>query len=65
MASRHARTSPNLFSAPPTLADDWLRGANEDTILVGYAQSWALFRMLMDERPDALRKYLTTIYPRR
>jgi hypothetical protein len=46
-------------------SDDWLRQGNEGTILVGYAQSWALYRMLMEDRPDALRKYLVMIYPRR
>jgi hypothetical protein len=33
--------------------------------LVGYAQSWALFRMLMEEQPEKLRRYLTLIWPRR
>ena len=42
--------------------DFWLRSRN---VLVGYAQSWALFRMLMEERPQALRKYLATIHGRR
>ncbi len=34
-------------------------------ILLGYAQSWALFRMLLQERPQAMKAYLTQIYPRR
>ncbi len=46
-------------------SDNWLRRGNAGTILVGYAQGWALFRMLMEERPDALRKYLAMIYNRR
>jgi hypothetical protein len=33
--------------------------------LLAYGQSWALFRMLMEERPRELRKFLSTIYPRR
>jgi hypothetical protein len=35
------------------------------TALLGYSQSWALFRMLMQQRPAALRAYLALIYPRR
>src|SRR5262249_59691296 len=34
-------------------------------ILLGYAQSWALFRMLMDEEPHHMRTYLKFIYPQR
>jgi hypothetical protein len=46
--------------------DDWLRRATSvDPVLLGYAQSWALFRFLMEERPEALRRYLATIHPRR
>ena len=33
--------------------------------LLAYGQSWGLFRMLMEERPHGLRRYLTTLYPRR
>lgn len=49
------------------VADDaWLRRAtNTEAVLQGYAQSWALFRYLMEERPQALRKFLTLVYPRR
>jgi len=45
--------------------DDWLKKGNQGGVLLGYAQSWALFRLLMEERPEQLRKYLTTIYPRK
>jgi hypothetical protein len=46
--------------------EDWLRKATTvEQVLLGYAQSWALFRMLMEERPRALRNYLLEIYPRR
>jgi hypothetical protein len=43
--------------------DLWLRDSK--TLLPGYAQSWALFRLLMEERPKALRTYLDLLYPRR
>jgi hypothetical protein len=47
-------------------SDDWLRQAvRPDQVLLGYAQSWALFRMLMEERPQALRGYLTLLADRR
>jgi hypothetical protein len=43
-------------------SDDWLRKAGRvDQILLGYAQSWALFQMLIEERPKALRRYLELI----
>ncbi len=45
--------------------DSWHDRANEGKILLGYAQSWALFRMLMEERPQQLRHYLAIIYERR
>jgi hypothetical protein len=46
-------------------SDAWLRGNPPlDRILLGYAQSWALFRMLMEERPEQLRKFLRLIYSR-
>jgi hypothetical protein len=46
--------------------DDWLRKApNEEQVLLGYAQSWALFRMLMEQQPRALRDYLVRLYDRR
>ena len=46
--------------------DDWLRKAiRTEDVLLGYAQSWALFRMLMEERRAQLKAYLTLIHPRR
>jgi hypothetical protein len=33
--------------------------------LLAYGQSWALFKMLMEERPREMRKFLSTIYNRR
>jgi hypothetical protein len=47
-------------------SDDWLRQPTRaEQAVLGYAQSWALFRMLMEERPQALRKYLALIADRR
>jgi hypothetical protein len=48
-----------------TLIDDdgWRDSSSE--VLLGYSQSWALFRMLMQQRPAALRAYLGLIFPRR
>ncbi len=46
--------------------DDWLRKASSvNQVLLGYAQSWALFRLFMEERPKELKKYLSLIYARR
>jgi hypothetical protein len=33
--------------------------------LLAYAQSWALFRMLIEDRPEQLRRYLSLIFSRR
>jgi hypothetical protein len=45
--------------------DQWLGGKGDPrTVLLGYAQSWALFRLLMEERPRALAAYLRLIYDR-
>jgi hypothetical protein len=47
-------------------SDDWLRkAASTDEALLGYSQSWALFRMLMEQRPRALRTYLALLSSRR
>jgi hypothetical protein len=46
--------------------DAWLRAnLGGPGILVGYAESWALFSLLMEERPQALRSYLSLIYSRK
>jgi Protein of unknown function (DUF1570) len=46
--------------------DDWMPSARDtQTTLLAYAQSWALFRMLMEEQPQKLRAYLELIYARR
>jgi hypothetical protein len=41
---------------------DWR--TSSETLLPGYAQSWALFHMLMHQRPKALREYLATVNAR-
>jgi Protein of unknown function (DUF1570) len=47
-------------------SDNWLRKAtNVQQVLLGYAQSWALFRMLMEQQPRMLRNYLAVLYSRR
>ena len=43
--------------------DDWLKDTK--TALLAYAQSWALFKMLMEERPAQLRKFIELNYNRR
>jgi hypothetical protein len=46
--------------------DEWFtRRPTNERVLLGYAQSWALFRMLMEERLPALRRYLAVVYERR
>ena len=46
--------------------DDWLRRATDvRQVLLGYAQSWALFRMLMEQNPRGMRNYLAIVHPRR
>jgi hypothetical protein len=46
--------------------DDWLRkAASVNQVLLGYAQSWALFHMLVEERPKSLRRYLALVSTRR
>jgi hypothetical protein len=47
-------------------SDSWLRDAKDfRQALLGYAQSWALFRLLMEEHPHAMRNYMALIYSRR
>jgi hypothetical protein len=43
--------------------DDWMRDTK--TALLAYGQSWALFKMLMEERPAQLRRFLEANYSRR
>ncbi len=46
--------------------DPWKQNnGDRDTVLLGYAQSWALFSMFMEEQPQNLKTYLGLIYSRR
>jgi hypothetical protein len=62
-----ARGQGAFLPLPVLIAgDDWLRRSPSlNQVQLGYAQSWALFGMLMEERPQALRRYLALIYSRR
>ncbi len=44
-------------------SDEWLR-KDPQLALLGYAESWALFKMLMEERTSAFRSYISLIYYR-
>jgi hypothetical protein len=66
LAARVRGAAPFYSVKDLVASDDWIRKAtNTDAVLLGYAQSWALFRFLMEERPQALRSYLTLIHARR
>jgi hypothetical protein len=43
--------------------DDFMK--EQDLAIMAYSQSWALFKMLMEERPTQLRKFLELNYARR
>ncbi len=46
--------------------DGWLRKATTvREVALGYAQSWALFKLLIEERPKQLKGYMATIQARR
>jgi hypothetical protein len=46
--------------------DTWMNDqGNAQVIFLGYGQSWAMFRMLMEQRPKALRTYMDLIRSRR
>jgi hypothetical protein len=64
---RHAANRGSFLPLRSLVAsDEWLRGANAgQTAILGYAQSWALFHMLMSEEHLKLRAYLSSIYDRR
>ena len=62
LAGKHPRLSIDFLIN----GDDWLHGKNAgQTALIGYAESWALFRMLMEEKPKGMRTYLNLVYQRR
>jgi hypothetical protein len=45
--------------------DKWLRDPGpEGNVMLAYAQSWALFRMLMEERPKQMPRYFRLMYQR-
>jgi hypothetical protein len=47
-------------------SDGFLREPKDlNGVLLAYAQSWALFRWLMEDRPEQLRYYLSMIYWRK
>src|SRR5262249_46894253 len=46
--------------------DGWIRGPTTvGRVVLGYSQCWALFRLLLEERPKQLKAYLKLIYPRK
>jgi Protein of unknown function (DUF1570) len=57
-----ARAKGKFIPLQILVKEDWRNG---QPILLGYAQSWALFHMLMQQRPQAMKAYLTQIYSRR
>ena len=60
------RTGPFIPLRDLIQGDDWIRKATRaEQVVLGYSQSWALFRMLMDERPKQLKAYLRLIHDRR
>lgn len=53
----------HLMSLPELLRGDGWVGSRE--VLLGYAQSWLLFHLLMTEKPRELRTYLELVRERR
>jgi hypothetical protein len=48
------------------ISDNWIRKTPlVEDVIAGYSQSWVLVRMLMQERPREMRKYLELIRERR
>jgi hypothetical protein len=47
--------------------DRWLRApaVTPQQVMMGYSQSWAVVKMLMEEQPADLQRYCALIYPRR
>ncbi len=46
-------------------SDAWREDLNGQGVLMGYSEGWALFKMLMEERPQQLRAYMAAISERR
>jgi hypothetical protein len=67
MLAIQMRNKGQFFSLKSLIeSDDWLRrSATSGQAALGYAQSWALYRLLMEERPAELRRYLDLIRTRR
>jgi hypothetical protein len=65
--ARFVNTKGEFLSLRSLAADDnWFRKAGRvDQVILGYSQSWALFRFLMEEHPAKLKAYLKSIHPRR
>ncbi len=59
-----ARVKGQLVPLRRLVTGDGWKGASRQETLLFYAQSWALFQMLMEERPQVLFHYLRTIYSR-
>jgi len=60
------RAKQKLMSLKELLeTDHWARTTDVKLALLGYAQSWALFRMLIEEQPHRLGAYLKLIYSER
>ena len=56
-----ARAQNKFMPLQVLINEDWRSGR----VLLGYSQSWALFRMLLQERPQAMKAYLAQIRARR
>lgn len=57
-----ARANGKYIPLQILVKEDWRNG---QPILLGYAQSWALFRMLLQDQPKAMKTYLAQIHARR
>jgi hypothetical protein len=63
--ARQMSRKDGLFRVQDLAASDRWRTGNSVAVLTGYAQSWALFRLLMEEQPGALKKYMALIHGRK
>src|SRR5205085_6037983 len=52
-----ARARGKFIPLQVMVKEDWRNG----NVLLGYGQSWALFRMLLQERPQAMKAYLAQV----
>jgi hypothetical protein len=58
-----SRANKAYISLSDLVGDDhWVR---TNRVLVGYGESWALFHMLMSERPKELRRYIDLLKDRK